>query len=192
MKVFELKRQLFHIFLGLTFLVLLYYNIINAWHVFIGLLIGVVLSFISLKYHIPLISDLLAVFEREGAHPGKGMLCFFIGVLLAIQLFPRDVAFAAIIILTLGDSISHYIGRFHGKWRHPFSDIKLIEGSIAGFIVASIGALLFVSPLEAVVASFFAMAAEATEIEFHHKIVDDNILIPLVAGVVIILLRMWV
>lgn len=191
MRNFELRRQAFHIFLGISLLLLLYFKIFTAWHILIILCIGAVISFISLKYRIPVITSLLELFERKGAHPGRGALCFFVGVLLAIELFPEDIAYAAIIILTLGDSVSHYIGRFHGKWRHPFSDIKLIEGSIAGWIAGAAGALLFVPYPEAIVAAFFAMAAEATEIEFHHRIVDDNILIPLVAGVTIVLMRMW-
>ncbi len=191
-KKFELRRQIFHVILGITITTLLAFDLIGPWTLLTILSIGIILSYISLKIRIPLITKLLETFERPGDHPGKGAICFFIGALLAIKLFPKDIALASIIILSLGDSISHYLGAFYGKIKHPLSDVKFIEGSIAGIIVSFLGALFFVSPLEALVASFFAMLAEAMEIEFHHRIINDNISIPLVAGVSILILRMFV
>jgi len=188
-KSFELRRQIFHICLGLLIVALLYYEFIGPWTLFITLIIGSIISFISLKYKIPLISWFLKKFERPMDHPGKGAICFLIGTLLAIKLFPKDIALASIMVLALGDSISHYIGKFHGKIKHPFDNRKRIEGHIAGVIFGFIGALIFVNPLSAIVASFFAMLAEAMEIEFNHRIINDNISIPLVAGVSIIILR---
>ena len=39
----------------------------------------------------------------------------------------------AIMILALGDSISHMFGVRFGKTMHPLTDKKFLEGSIAGF-----------------------------------------------------------
>ena len=188
-KKFELRRQIFHVILGITITTLLAFDLIGPWTLLTILSIGIILSYISLKIRIPLITKLLETFERPGDHPGKGAICFFIGALLAIKLFPKDIALASIMVLALGDSISHYIGKFHGKIKHPFDNRKRIEGHIAGVIFGFIGALIFVNPLSAIVASFFAMLAEAMEIEFNHRIINDNISIPLVAGVSIIILR---
>ena len=110
-----------------------------------------------------------------------------------MQLFTKDVALAAITILTLGDSISHIIGRSFGKTRNFINGAnkKLLEGTGVGILVAFVGAALFVSPLEALLASVVAMGAELAEVKLAEKVIDDNLLIPLVAGTVIMLMRLF-
>ncbi len=185
----ELPRQLFHIILGLTLVILLWLDLIGAWTLFIILIVGIGVSLLALRYKIPGVDWFLQTFERENTHPGKGAICFFIGTLLAIKLFPKDIALASIMILTLGDSISHYIGQFHGRTKHPFTEKKYLEGHIAGTIVGFLGALFFLPIHEASIAAFMAMIGEALEIELNHQIIDDNISVPLIAGVSVLILR---
>jgi dolichol kinase len=188
----ELKRQLFHATLASTIVAAIHFNIITPFMVFIILVVGVLFSYIQLKYPLPIITWFIKEFERKGEHPGKGAICLFIGALLALYLFPRDIALASIMILALGDSISHYYGRFYGKRKHPLNKSKLLEGSIVGTIAAFAGAALFIPFLQAFIAAFVAMITEAMEIEFNNRIIDDNISIPLVAGVTILLLRKFI
>lgn len=192
MKGKEFKRQLFHAILTLIILGLLYYKIINTFHLFIVLSIGIIISFICLKKELPVISWFIKHFERKGEHPGKGAICLLVGIILAMKLFPEDIAFASIAILALGDSVSHYLGRFYGKTKHPLNNRKFIEGSIIGTLLAFLGAWIFVPALQAFAAAFIAMIAEAMEIEFNNRLMDDNISIPLVAGVTITLIRKFI
>ena len=134
---FEWNRQLFHIFLGFVIVGLLMYGLINKEIILVLIFIGLILSYLSKKTKIPVIYELLQRYERKQdieRFPGKGMLFYFIGVYIALLLFPREVAMASIMVLALGDSVSHLYGLHLGKIKHPLSSTKFLEGTIAGFI----------------------------------------------------------
>ncbi len=191
---FEIRRQAFHICLGLIIVVLLINNILNSLILFVILLIGILLSILSKKFKIPVIYSFLKIFERKATlktFPGKGTISFLIGCLLVLQLFDRDIALASIIVLTFGDSVSHLFGWHMGRKKHPLNCFKSIEGNIAGAITGFIGAMFFISPLPALLASFGAMTAEAVELKMNNRIIDDNIIVPLVAGTIIHLIRIY-
>ena len=106
----EIKRQVFHLFLGLALAGLYYLDLLSPFAVFLGIICGVLISFISKRVDIPLISTFLDHFERKEMRkkfPGKGMIFYFVGVLLVMQLFEKDIALASIMILAFGDSVSH-------------------------------------------------------------------------------------
>ncbi len=179
---FEIRRQAVHICLGL---------ILNSLILFIILIIGIIISILSRKFRIPVIYSFLKLFERKHTlktFPGRGTISFLIGCLLVLQLFEKDIALASIMILTFGDSVSHLFGWHIGRKRHPLNCLKSIEGNIAGAIAGFLGAMFFISPLPALLASFGAMTAEAVELKMNERIVDDNIIVPLVAGTIIYLI----
>ena len=185
----ELKRQILHVGTGAAAAVLIANDVVD-WFFLAVLLTGMVLSAISVKKSIPIISWFLKNFERKNAQvPGKGALSLIGGILLATLLFEKDVALAAIMILTLGDSISHLIGKYLGKTKSVLNKCKTIEGTIAGFAAGAIGASFFITWEQAAVASAAAMVAESFELKFKTKIIDDNLVIPMVAGIAISLVR---
>ncbi len=186
----EIRRQLLHIVLGLVLVTLLNHGILDTWSLFWILVLGIIISWISVHHRIPIIGWFLDKFERKQVRPGKGVITYFIGVILALQLFPMEIAYAAILILAVGDGVSSLIGPF-GKLKTKLSDKKLLEGTIAGAAFGGSAAMVFVTPLEAFIAAFIAMVFEAMEIRFNQKLLNDNVTIPLVAGVVIVLLRSW-
>ena len=189
---FELRRQALHIVTGLAALYLIWAELVQWTFFAVILATGIIVSIISLKFKIPIIYKLLDLFERKHAKiPGQGALYLILGILLSMVVFPRDVAMAAIIIVTLGDSISHLGGRLFGKIKHPLNQYKLIEGTFFGFIFAFAGATLFVSMVEAVVAAGIAMFVEGIELKLHRHVFDDNMIIPIVAGVVILTMRVF-
>ena len=98
---------------------------------------------------------------------------------------------ASIMILALGDSVSHLYGLHYGRIKHPLSSTKFFEGTIAGFIAGFIGALIFLPWLEAFLASLAAMAVEAIEIKIGAGQVDDNLIIPVVAGAAVLAVRLF-
>ncbi len=191
---FEVRRQAFHICLGLAIIILLINNILNSLILFIILIIGIIISILSKKFKIPVIYFFLKIFERKDilkTFPGKGTISFLVGCLLVLQLFERDIALASIMILTFGDSVSHLFGWYFGRKKHPLNCLKSIEGNIAGSITGFLGAMLFINPLSAFLASFGAMTAEAVELKMNNKIIDDNIIVPLVAGTILYLMRIY-
>ena len=191
---FEIRRQAFHICLGLIIVILLINNILNSLILFIILIIGIIISILSKKFKIPVIYFFLNIFERKHTlktFPGKGTISFLIGCLLVLQLFERDIALASIMVLTFGDSISHLFGWHVGRKKHPLNCLKSIEGNIVGTFAGFLGAMFFISPLSAFLASFGAMTAETIELKMNDRIVDDNIIVPLVAGTIIYLMRTY-
>ena len=187
----EIYRQLYHVFNGVLAVILLYFNIIDL--TFLGFLfvLGLVLSFVSRVVDIPIVSWFLRTFDRKNSKlPGKGALTLLLGVILTFWIFAvvlerRDIAFGAIMILTLGDSVAPIIGRYFGRRPHPLNNIKLIEGTAAGIAAGFLGAVIFVSPIYALLGSFFAMTFESVELKVGEHIVDDNLSVPIVAGFVI-------
>ncbi len=190
---FEWRRQLFHILLGIVIVALLIYGFLTKEIILLAIIVGFILSYLSRKTSIPIIYDLLETFERENEiknFPGKGIIFYFIGSFIALIIFPKDIAMASILVLAFGDSISHLFGLHIGKIKHPLSKTKFIEGSIAGFLAGFIGAKIFLPWNEAFFASLAAMFVEAIEIKMGAQQVDDNLIVPFVAGATVWLIRL--
>lgn len=191
----ELRRQIFHLAFGLAVVYLIYMGILTDMAMFLLIIAGFLISLISKYARLPLIGWLLDRFEREEnikAFPGSGMLFFMIGALLSMKLFNENIALASIMILAVGDSVSHIVGAEFGAIPNPLSSNgKKLEGTLVGILVGFVAALVFVRPLEALLASVGAMIAEVIELEFNKRPVDDNIVVPLVAGTIILLVRKY-
>ncbi len=187
---FELRREAFHIFLGIIVMLLIFLFKENAmWLLFFALIIGITLSLLSLKFKLPIIHFMLLHFERPKylhKFPGRGMLFFVAGCLLVLKLFSANlnIVLASIAILILGDSISHLVGL---KAKRKIAK-RSIGGTISGIIAAFIGASFFVKPLFAFIAALVAMLSENISLRVGLQEVDDNVIIPLVAGTTIFLL----
>tara|TARA_Y100000310_G_C20487438_1_gene717527 strand:+ start:171 stop:767 length:597 start_codon:yes stop_codon:yes gene_type:complete len=193
----EIGRQIIHILAALLAVVLIYYNILSSLSIFLLIVIGILASFLVKRIRLPFFSWFLDNFERENMKkkfPGKGLIFFFIGVLLVLKLFDKDIALASIMILGLGDSVSHLFGARFGKIRNIFNGDgrKLLEGTLAGTVTGFLGAVFFVSVPLAFFASLAAMVAEVIKIDFNEHTLDDNLVVPLIAGTVMFLLRYYV
>jgi undecaprenyl-diphosphatase len=188
---FELRRKAFHTVFGTALTFLIYFNHLNALRLGVLLVIGLALSFIERKARLPVLSTLLDIFERSGERktfPARGMLMFIAGAFLAVLLFPKNIALASLMILTFGDCAAHLFGVQFGRVKNPLSEHRFIEGAFAGIIAGFFGALFFVSPLHAIVASVVAMMVEAVEFNIPSLQVDDNVLVPLIAGASLLLI----
>ena len=179
---------------GVAIVILLKYSFINNETILAAIIAGLVISYLSRKITIPVIWDLLMMFERKKdieRFPGKGMIFYLIGSFISLLLFPKEVAMASILVLAFGDSISHIYGLHYGRIKHPLSKTKFFEGTIAGFIAGFLGALAFLPLNEAFFASLAAMIVEAIEIKIGTEQVDDNLIIPVVAGTVVWAIRLF-
>ena len=188
---FEIKRKLIHILIGILLLFAIFYNILTPLILAIIILLGFIAALIAKYKPLPIITWCIQQFERKNTFPAKGFLTLLFGALLAITFFSKDIALAAIAILTFGDAFSHIIGKYYGITKHPLNNAKLIEGTIAGILIGFMAALFFVSPLEAFLASFFALFFEALELKIKQYIIDDNISIPVIAAITIQIIRFF-
>ena len=188
----EIRRQVFHLILGLVIVSLYLIGVLTQGTLLIIFFIGLITSLLSNKYKIPVIYWFLKKFEREKdlkENPGKGVLTFIGGSLLALVFFEENIALAAIMILAVGDSISHIVGKHFGKRKYLINSPKYLEGTVAGIFFASIAASFFVGSKLAFIGSAAAMILESIELKIGKTIIDDNLTVPLVAGLVMHLLQ---
>ena len=108
-------------------------------------------------------------------------LAFTLGITLSLLFFPPSIAYTSITVLTLGDSFANIFGKVFGKTPLPFNRKKTFEGTICGFVCAFFGSILFVCPLKALVAVTVGMLVESLPLK-----IDDNLAIPLSAGIVLL------
>ena len=190
----ELKRKSVHIFAGVFAALFYYFGLINWMHVLVIIIIGFLLSNYLKKHKVPFLDWFLERMDRKEDRikfPGKGAIFLMIGIFLSIIIFPKNIAVASIMILALGDGVSALLGQF-GKYPHPFNRFKFIEGTIAGIISGTIGAAIFVPFWQGLIASIFAMTFEAMDIVLLKDKIDDNLIVPVVAGaVLVIIMRLY-
>jgi len=102
-----------------------------------------------------------------------------LGVMLAMLLFPKHIAYASIGIVAVGDPVAAYVGGKFGR-RHIRRN-KTLEGSMAGLVLSFILASLMVSPISALVGAPAAMLMELLDFP------DDNLTMPIAAGAMMLL-----
>lgn len=186
----EVGRRIFHLVCGIIFTILIYFNILIPEILLIFILIGFLISYLSLKIDIPVISWFLDKFDRDEDRrkfPGKGSIFFLIGIFLAVIIFPKNIALASILILSFGDSLSPLLGKY-GKIKYFLNKKKKLEGILFGTFCATLAASIFVPVIHAFLGSLAAMLIEGIEIKIGKYKVDDNIIIPLISGIVIYIL----
>jgi len=108
-------------------------------------------------------------------------LYFAMGILFTLLLFPAPVNGAAIAIFTLGDSAASLFGGAVSKKPLPFNKGKTLGGSLFGFLFAFLAGSVFISPVLALIGAAVAMIVESLPLP-----VNDNVLIPLCTGLVLI------
>ncbi|MEE8358287.1 MAG: diacylglycerol/polyprenol kinase family protein [Candidatus Hydrothermarchaeales archaeon] len=186
MDTLETKRQLVH---ASGFLIAFY--ILWAGQILSILTLGSIMLVVILVgesykrgLKISLISKVIESAERADVieeRPGKGAILFLVGALASIILFGENlkIVSASIIILALGDSVSTLIGVNFGKHKIPYNKMKSLEGSVAGFVFALLGAQIFVGLPLAMLGAITAMLTESLPIN-----IDDNITIPVLSGLI--------
>jgi dolichol kinase len=173
----ELLRQLIHAS-GVFIVVLSYLIPVNALIIIcLALLVFLVLIFRWDRYtYIPLFSPILRYCKRSDDEMGS--IYFFMGIIITLLLFQSNlaVANAAILILLFGDSTSTLVGKRWGKVRLPFQEDKTLEGTLAFLLVGFLASLTQLTVLPAFSGALSGALTEA------YSPIDDNLTIPLVAG----------
>lgn len=183
LNVLEFRRQAFHAVFGIVIVLLVLLDILTAKRLLLVAIVGAALSGLSVKYRVPVISWFLEKFDRkEDKIPGKGAFFFVLGCLIVLALFPKNIALASILILALGDSFATLVGLHFGRIKSITR--KTLEGFFAGAFAGFVGAFLFVDFFSALAGSLAAMFFEILEIRLGSKVIDDNIMVPLTAALV--------
>ena len=129
--------------------------------------------------------DFFGLMLREHEfHDFTGATYMMISTLICIAVFPADIAFVAIAFLAIGDTLAALVGIPFGKRKLLGTD-KSLEGSTACFIGTFIFALFFLNPFIALAGAITATIAEIFPLP-----VDDNIKIPISAGIVMSLVNL--
>ena len=186
----ESNRKIAHIIVGVILAALVYAGWLSWWIVLIALIIGIIISMIFMHYDIPVIGWFLRVFERPHfikRFPARGVIYLFIGLLVVTALFDKNIAAAAVLIWAFGDSVSALIGRY-GNIKHPLNNERLIEGTLAGIVVATLASSLLVGLGKAFVASLITLSLESLELKFLKDTLDDNLMVPVIAALILYLI----
>jgi len=206
-KVAWFWRRGFHFLFGVGLAALLHYGVFAVLGSYIPayvlpvpsrpllaiLAAGSFLALLSTRFRVPVIYRLLKTFGKPGevrAFPGKSAFFYVLAAFVAVWAFGVDIAVASLLILAVGDPVSHVIGKKYGRIPHPLDSKKFIDGNVAGMIAGGICAALFFPPLEAFAASAVAMYAEGIALGRVEKFLDDNIIVPMVAGAVLFILSL--
>jgi len=179
----ESLRQVVHLVfgLGIAGFILLFDRDLALPVLVLALFVGFILSdAISRGYTIPVISAVIASLERRDAAPGRGTLFFALGALFCLVFFPREVAFIGLVVLSLLDSVTTLVGIRFG--RNRIYNHKSFEGTFAGVVVTVAALCLLVPPATALVTAAVTALAELV------SPVDDNLVIPVVACLVLTVL----
>lgn len=113
-----------------------------------------------------------------------GATYVFVGSVLTIFLFPKEIAVASLLILSISDTFAALIGIPFG--RHKFL-AKSAEGSTTFFIVTLI-ILQIIFP--ATLFFNLVVAATLTVAEAYPMDLDDNFVIPILSGILLSLISL--
>ncbi len=137
-----------------------------------------------LRFHVPAVKQLFVKVFGSALRDHEyqkltGATYVFTGSLICIFLFPKEIAVPSLLILSFSDTSAALIGIPFGK--HPFL-AKSREGSTAFFLVTLLILMLF-DPES--IAVNVGVALVLAIVEALPLKVDDNFLIPIVAGLLL-------
>ncbi len=180
----EFRRQSFHFIFGLLVVFAHWSGVLRLRFIALILVVGLVVSIISQYRKLPIVSKILALFDRprDKKFPGRGAFYFLLGVFICLLIFPLKIAYAAILILSVGDSLNHLFASQMQKINLPWNRRKNVWGIIIGVAMGTFAAQFFVPWMPAYIAATVAIAAETVPWRIGKYYIDDNIVVPLVAG----------
>ena len=187
---FEIRRKTIHVLEGSAALFSVYFDFFPVELILSSLLIGLGISFL-IKRRETMLDKLSEKFGREenkNTIPGQGSIFLAIGILLSVIFFDKNVAMAAIVTVTFGDSIGALVGMYFGRLKNPFNRSKHVEGTLAGFAVAALINTLFLAPLTSILVSAIGLIIESIDFELNGFDVDDNLTVPISVGVAYLVL----
>ena len=186
----EFRRQSFHFALGFLCVFLHWAGALRLRAIAFVLVMGLIVSFVAQYKKFPILGQTLSLFDRprDQNFPGRGAFYFCEGVFLTFLIFQKDninIAYAAILILAVGDSLNHLFASQVYKYGLPWNRRKNVVGVVTGIIMGTIAAQFFVPFFPALIASTIAITAETVPWRIGKLYLDDNLLVPLLSGALI-------
>jgi len=187
-----LKRGLFHIFGGLCIPISALFLPEMVLLICLGVLTFIYLAFEFIRFRAPGINRWFFSFfkpllrEKEGSRL-TGTSYMFAASLIAFLAFQRDIAVLALCFLAVGDAVATVIGKRIGK-RQLWG--KTLEGDLACFIsCVAIGFISYYAGLNIPLLTVLAGGIGATIVEAMPLPINDNLTMPLFAGVVMTVMQ---
>lgn len=186
---FELRRQIAHAVCGVAIIFLVKLKLLSLGLLFLILIVGGIFSLLARMVRVPFLHDILQFFERPHhmeRFPGRGSFFLVFGSFLSLLLFPELIALAAIAIVAFGDSVNNIVGRYFGRVKLPWNQKKHAEGLLISILVSTMAASYFVPLYPALFGSTVAMFLETIPMRIKWLEIDDNLLVPLAAGIAMV------
>jgi dolichol kinase len=184
----ELARKAIHLASALCPLIYMWIS----RELMLRLAIAVMLLFVGIDLLRQRFGGFRAVFDRYLGRMMRGdeqrQFCgasyVMIAVVLCTWLYPKPVAVAAMFVLSVSDSLASLVGKSVGG---PGCFGKTLSGSGAFFVSALVIMLICLPdrPLAAVAAALAATVVEALPLRVGRMRLDDNLSVPLSAGLVL-------
>ena len=182
MSNFSLKRELQRKAVHVTsvLIVISYYflpkeAILLPMTLFLILFLEVEFIRLDLKLKLPFFHKLYRENEKDRL---SGNVFFLMGAIIAISVFYKEIAIAAILMTTIGDAFAAIFGKRFGKTWIPKLKDRAVEGCMAEFMVDLLIGFVFLHSWLVIL----VMAGTATIVETVINKIDDNLLIPLFSG----------
>jgi dolichol kinase len=179
---FEVRRKFFHL-IPLVFPLASTFGLLGRTHLL--LILGVAALFTlcldtARRKYRPIgkaFAGIFGSFLRWGERENPvASTYFFVGMFLSLLFFPTPIAAASMYILIVGDTMAAIVGMAWGRTRIWG---KSLEGSLA-FFLSSLAILLVFGRLD--LSIVFAGALVGTFVELLPLPVNDNLTIPVLAG----------
>ena len=187
----EFRRQSLHFFSGFLAVFAHWIGVLRLREIAILLLLGLISCWLTARGNLPWLANIIRQFDRPRAYdfPGSGPFYFLLGTGLVFLFFPVKIAYAAILILAVGDSFNNlFAERLPRRINLPWNRRKSVIGVIIGVIAGTFAAQFFVPLWAAFLASCVAIGLESYPWRLGKIFIDDNIIVPLAAGSVLFLL----
>jgi dolichol kinase len=187
-----LKRGLFHLFGALILPIAALFLSRTTLLISLGVVTFIVVAIELIRLKVPGVNRLFLwlfkpLLRKEEASRLTGTSYTLVASLIAFLVFPRDIAVVALAFLAVGDAMATIVGKKIGKTRFLG---KTLEGDLACFISCIVVGLIFyyagldISLLAILVGSLGATIAGAIPLP-----VNDNLILPLFAGLVMLVVQ---
>jgi dolichol kinase len=179
--LFELLRKAVHL---VSILIVIIYEFFGKeavlWVLVSFLVVMLFLDYFRLEHNMK-IPFFHTMYRENEANRFGGHIFFSLGAITVIAFCSKEIAYAAVLMTTFGDTAATLIGKFNGKrgvFYRIFKNDKSIEGSASEFIIDFlIGMLILGNPLVSLI-----MAFSATLTETAVNKIDDNLVVPIISG----------
>lgn len=187
-----LKRSLSHLAVGLSIPIAALFLPREILLIALGTVVIIVLGFELVRFRAsPLNEWFFRYFgflaRKTEVSRFMGASYLFVGGLVAMLIFQRDIAVLALSFMAVGDVFASIIGKRLGKIKFRS---KTVEGSLGCFVSClATGLIFYYAGLDITLLIVLAGSVTATIVEAASLPINDNLTIPLAAGLIMTIVK---